>query len=56
MQLPGFARELGLPEASLWLARGSGGHDLDRKREIPGWATRVAVSVARRRSANCASG
>lgn len=49
-QIPAFAAELGLPEVSLWLARGSGGHDLDRKREIPGWATRVAVSVARRRS------
>lgn len=49
-QIPSFAAELGLPEASLWLGRGSGGHDLDRKREIPGWMTHVAVSVARRRT------
>jgi UDP-N-acetylglucosamine 2-epimerase (non-hydrolysing) len=49
-QIPGFARELGLPEVNLWLSRGSGRHDLDRKREIPGWATRVAVSVARHRA------
>ena len=49
-QLPACADELGLPEVSLWLARGSGGHDLERKREIPGWATRVAASVARNRT------
>jgi UDP-N-acetylglucosamine 2-epimerase (non-hydrolysing) len=49
-QIPTFSAQLGLPEANLWLGRGSGGHDLDRKREIPGWAMRVAVSIARRRA------
>lgn len=48
-QLPACGRELGLPAVALWLARGSGGSDLDRKREIPGWAARVAGSVARHR-------
>ena len=48
-QLPGFQRELGLPDVSMWLARGSGGTDLDRKREIPGWVARVWTSVAARR-------
>jgi UDP-N-acetylglucosamine 2-epimerase (non-hydrolysing) len=48
-QLPAFSRELGLSPVDVWLARGSHGHDLDRKREIPGWAANVAVSVARAR-------
>jgi UDP-N-acetylglucosamine 2-epimerase (non-hydrolysing) len=48
-QLPSFCRELGLSCAPVWLARGSRGRDLDRKREIPGWATSVAASVIRRR-------
>ena len=55
-QLPGFAAELGLPAADLWLARGSGGHDLDRKREIPGWAARVAVCRHRGASAITSDG
>jgi len=46
-QIPRFQRDLALPEVSLWLARGSAGHDLDRKREIPLWGARVAVTVAR---------
>jgi UDP-N-acetylglucosamine 2-epimerase (non-hydrolysing) len=49
-QIPGFQRELGLPEVSMWLARGSRGQDLDAKRQIPRWAARVGVSVARRHS------
>lgn len=48
-QIPSFQADLGLPEVALWLARGWGGHDLDRKREIPGWILRVARSVARHR-------
>ncbi|MBV9820231.1 MAG: UDP-N-acetylglucosamine 2-epimerase [Solirubrobacterales bacterium] len=54
-QIPGFQRDLGLPPVDLWLATGSGGADLDRKSEIPGWATQVAVTVARRRGALCRS-
>lgn len=50
-QLAAFGLELGLPAVDLWLARGSGGSDLDRKREIPGWAIRVAGSVLRHRRA-----
>ncbi len=50
-QLPAFHADLRLPEADMWLARGSGGHDLDRKREIPGWAATVAANVLRRRGA-----
>jgi UDP-N-acetylglucosamine 2-epimerase (non-hydrolysing) len=50
-QLPGFARELELPSADIELAHGSAGHDLDRKREIPGWTAQVIASVARQRSA-----
>jgi UDP-N-acetylglucosamine 2-epimerase (non-hydrolysing) len=48
-QVPTFQAELGLPPVALWLARGSGGEDLDAKAEIPGWATRVAVSLLRAR-------
>lgn len=48
-QIPDFQRELGLPGVSLWLGRGSAGHDLERKREIPLWASTVVASVARRR-------
>lgn len=50
-QLAAFGLELGLPAVDVWLARGSGGSDLDRKREIPGWAARVAGSVLRHRRA-----
>jgi UDP-N-acetylglucosamine 2-epimerase (non-hydrolysing) len=48
-QIPTFQADLGLPDVALWLACGSGGHDLDRKREIPGWTARVARSVTRHR-------
>lgn len=48
-QLPALAAELGVSSAPIWLARGSGGRDLNRKREIPGWATHVAISVIRGR-------
>jgi UDP-N-acetylglucosamine 2-epimerase (non-hydrolysing) len=48
-QLPSFQSELGLPGVNLWLARGFGGHDLGRKREIPAWAARVWSSAVRRR-------
>lgn len=48
-QIPEFQKELGLPGVDIWLARGSAGTDLDRKREIPGWVARVCLSVARRR-------
>ncbi len=54
-QLPVFARELDLPDASLWLGRGSGGHDLDRKRDIPGWMTHVAVFGGATTHPSCAS-
>jgi UDP-N-acetylglucosamine 2-epimerase (non-hydrolysing) len=59
-QIPAFTAELGLPAVDLWLARGAGGRDLQRKREIPGWAARVLVSAwrgrARLRSALSADG
>jgi UDP-N-acetylglucosamine 2-epimerase (non-hydrolysing) len=48
-QIPTFQADLGLPDVTLWLGRGSDGRDLDRKREIPGWMLRVARSVARHR-------
>lgn len=48
-QLPGFHRDLALPQVNLWLARGAAGHDLNRKRDIPGWAGRVLSSVLRSR-------
>ena len=48
-QLPGFFSDLGLPQPDLWVARGHRGQDLDRKREIPGWAATVAASILRRR-------
>jgi len=50
-QLPAFTQDLQLPDADVWLARGSGGRDLDAKREIPGWAATVAANVLRRRGA-----
>ncbi len=45
-QIPAFQRELRLPDVGMWLARGSRGQDLDAKRQIPGWAARVGLSVA----------
>jgi UDP-N-acetylglucosamine 2-epimerase (non-hydrolysing) len=49
-QIPAFQQALGLPDVGIWLARGSRGHDLERKRQIPGWAARVGISMARRRT------
>lgn len=48
-QVPTFQTELGLPPVALWLARGSGGGDLDAKAEIPGWTMRVAIAMLRAR-------
>jgi UDP-N-acetylglucosamine 2-epimerase (non-hydrolysing) len=47
-QVPLFASDLGLPPVGAWLAPGADGRDLRRKREIPGWASRVAATVVRR--------
>jgi UDP-N-acetylglucosamine 2-epimerase (non-hydrolysing) len=48
-QIPPFQTALGLPATDLWLARGAGRLDLDRKRQIPPWASRVVASVLRAR-------
>ncbi len=48
-QIPGFARELGLPDVNLWLGRGFRDRDLRRKREIRAWAMRVCVTALRSR-------
>ena len=50
-QLPLFAADLGLPDPDVWLAEGHRGHDLDRKREIPGWAATAGRRVIRGRRA-----
>jgi len=48
-QLPGLLEVLGLPQPDLWLARGSGGRDLMRNADIPGWLLAVATTFARNR-------
>jgi len=46
-QIPAMLDEFGLPQPDLWLAHGSGGHDLERATEVPGWGSAVALAIAR---------
>jgi len=48
-QIPSFLAQFGLRQPDVWLARGSGGRDLRTNGDIPGWATTVLRSFARRR-------
>ncbi|MCB0872175.1 MAG: UDP-N-acetylglucosamine 2-epimerase [Actinobacteria bacterium] len=48
-QLPDMLRAFGLRQPDVWLARGSGGRDLARAADIPGWGARVVGNAARRR-------
>ncbi len=48
-QIPGFARQLGLRQPDVWLARGAGGRDLRLNRNIPVWLVSVVSSFARLR-------
>lgn len=49
LQIPALLDAFGLPPPDLWLAHGAGGRDLRTTRDIPGWASRVAGTFARRR-------
>jgi UDP-N-acetylglucosamine 2-epimerase (non-hydrolysing) len=46
-QIPGLLDDLGLPQPDIWLARGSGGHDLERRRDLPAWFGHVGSNFAR---------
>jgi UDP-N-acetylglucosamine 2-epimerase (non-hydrolysing) len=48
-QIPAFQRDLLLPDVAVWLRGGPDDTDLDRKWEIPGWASKVMWTVWRRR-------
>jgi UDP-N-acetylglucosamine 2-epimerase (non-hydrolysing) len=46
-QIPGMLGDLGAPAPDLWIARGPDARDLERSRDIPGWAAGLARGVAR---------
>jgi UDP-N-acetylglucosamine 2-epimerase (non-hydrolysing) len=48
-QIPAFLDQFGLRQPDVWLARGSGGRDLQSNSDIPRWLSRVVRSFARRR-------
>jgi UDP-N-acetylglucosamine 2-epimerase (non-hydrolysing) len=48
-QIPSFQHDLGLREVDLWLAQGSRGDDLSRKREIPRWSAEASWNLMRQR-------
>ena len=48
-QIRSFQQDLGLRDVDLWLARGSCGNDLSRKRQIPLWASDAFWTLVRRR-------
>jgi len=48
-QLSAFLEDFGLPQPSLYLARGFRGHDLEHTWQVPGWAATVATNSLRRR-------
>lgn len=48
-QIPPLLDQFGLRQPDVWLARGHGGEDLRRSREIPRWALRVIGAFAARR-------
>ena len=50
-QIEPLLAELGLRSPDLWLARGAGGRDLQRNRDIPGWLASVAAHFGSRRGA-----
>jgi UDP-N-acetylglucosamine 2-epimerase (non-hydrolysing) len=49
-QIPPLLQLAALPPVDIWLGRGAGGRDLRSNRDIPGWASTVATTFARRRS------
>src|SRR5947208_856520 len=48
-QIPSLLGEFGLRQPEVWLAQGSGGHDLERVRDVPRWLVEVAANFARTR-------
>lgn len=50
-QLPPFLEDFGLPQPSLYLARGFRGSDLEHTWQVPGWAATVAANSLRGRAA-----
>ena len=48
-QIPGLLELAGLPPVDVWLGKGAHGRDLRSNRDIPGWASSVASTFARRR-------
>lgn len=48
-QIPPMCEDMGIPQPHVWIGRGSGGHDLERSADIPGWAIRLAVQTLRQR-------
>jgi UDP-N-acetylglucosamine 2-epimerase (non-hydrolysing) len=48
-QIPTMLADFGLPAPDIHLARGAGGRDLERPREIPRWLATVSAGFARHR-------
>jgi UDP-N-acetylglucosamine 2-epimerase (non-hydrolysing) len=48
-QIPTMLSDFGLSQPDIWLAHGSGGHDLERPREVPRWLAAVGTAFLRRR-------
>ena len=46
-QIPALLEAFGLPQPDIWLARGSGGHDLRANLDIPLWFGRVVLNLSR---------
>jgi UDP-N-acetylglucosamine 2-epimerase (non-hydrolysing) len=46
-QIPALLESLGLPQPTLWLARGAAGRDLRTMRDVPGWLATVLASAVR---------
>jgi len=52
-QIPAFQRDLGLRPTDIELAHGYRGQDLERRANIPAWATTVVRSFVRHRASIC---
>ena len=48
-QIPTLLDDLELPQPEIWLGHGSGGHDLERTRNLPAWFSEVTRSFIRAR-------
>jgi UDP-N-acetylglucosamine 2-epimerase (non-hydrolysing) len=48
-QIPALLDDFGLMQPSVWLSRGSGGHDLERPADLPRWCAGVTATFSRRR-------